>query len=296
MPLIPLVASALLPLLAQVGPFSAPTSDTVLPDRPARRAKAAAAPITPPVVSPVAVGSPRLQECLTLVDQDADEALDQAETWVKAAKGREAAEADLCLGAARVGLEDWKGAEQAFVAGRELAGADRLLRARLGGMAGSAALAGQAPDRALSVLDVALADGRGLADPALTGGIQLDRARALVALGKAAAAEAPLAEARAAQPGNPEAWLLSATLSRRLGHLAEAQQRIERAAELLPVDPAIGLEAGVIAMLSGREDAARKSWESVLKVAPDSDAADIAKGYLAQLGAAQPAKEMPPGR
>ena len=46
----------------------------------------------------------------------------------------------------------------------------------------------------------------------------------------------------------------------------------------------IGLEAGVIAMLDGREPAARKAWQSVMLVAPGSKAAETAKAYLAQLG------------
>ena len=66
------------------------------------------------------------------------------------------------------------------------------------------------------------------------------------------------------------------------------QARIERAAALLPIDPAIGLEAGVIAMLAGHEEAARRSWQSVVAAAPDSAEAQTAKGYIAQLRPATP--------
>ncbi len=61
---------------------------------------------------------------------------------------------------------------------------------------------------------------------------------------------------------------------------------IEKAAALAPQDPEIGLEAGVIAVLGGRDEAARRSWRSVLAAAPDSDQAKVAKGYLDQLGPA----------
>jgi len=44
------------------------------------------------------------------------------------------------------------------------------------------------------------------------------------------------------------------------------------------------VEAGVIAMLGGKEEAARKSWQSVIEVDPEGDAAETARGYLAQLG------------
>jgi Flp pilus assembly protein TadD len=80
--------------------------------------------------------------------------------------------------------------------------------------------------------------------------------------------------------------LLSATLSRRTGDLAAAQSQIEQAATLDPRDPAIGLEAGVIAALAGRDEAAKKSFESVIAASPDSAQGIAAKQYLAQL--AQP--------
>ena len=69
-----------------------------------------------------------------------------------------------------------------------------------------------------------------------------------------------------------------------MGELAMAQVQIQEAARLLPIDPEIGLEAGVIAMLAGNEDAARKSWQSVVDTAPDSEVARTAHAYLAQLG------------
>ena len=72
-----------------------------------------------------------------------------------------------------------------------------------------------------------------------------------------------------------------------------AQRQIEVAASLAPADPEVGLEAGVVAMLAGREAAARKSWESVVRTAPASKAAATAKDYLAQLGVAEPP---PPAR
>ena len=55
----------------------------------------------------------------------------------------------------------------------------------------------------------------------------------------------------------------------------------------------MGLEAGVIAMLQGREDAPEASWRSVLAVEPDSDTAATARDYLAQL-AAPPSEEPTP--
>ena len=274
----------LLPLVAQVGPFTAPgTRGTPFEQKVERpsRSQAVAAPAALPTPS---VRTARGQDCLGAIDDDAEGALDLANQWLATAKGADRAEARLCLGLAHSRLEDWPEAEGAFLAGRDEAGADGLLRARLGAMGGNAALAAGAPDRALAALDQARTDVKGLASPDLEADIALDRARALVALKRDAEAEDALADARTAAPDSAEAWLLSATLARRTGKLAEAQARIERAAALMPVDPAIGLEAGVIAMLAGHDQAARRSWESVIKAAPDSAEANTAKGYLAQLG------------
>jgi hypothetical protein len=56
----------------------------------------------------------------------------------------------------------------------------------------------------------------------------------------------------------------------------------------------------VIAVLAGRDDAARRSWQSVLTAAPDSSEAATAKVYLAQLGGttavSQPAPAKATGR
>ena len=73
-------------------------------------------------------------------------------------------------------------------------------------------------------------------------------------------------------------------------YFERAQRDIEVAASLAahgdPLSAPIGLEAGVIAMLSGREEAARKSWESVVALAPDGPEALTAKGYIDQIGPA----------
>jgi Flp pilus assembly protein TadD len=114
--------------------------------------------------------------------------------------------------------------------------------------------------------------------------IALDRARALVSLGQNGEAATALADARTADPDNAQAWLLSATLSRREKKLIEAQTQIEKAAQLAPQDAEVGLEAGVIAVLGGRDEAARRSWNAVVAMSPESPAAATAREYLAQLG------------
>jgi hypothetical protein len=69
-----------------------------------------------------------------------------------------------------------------------------------------------------------------------------------------------------------------------MGKLADAQEQVEEAARLDPTAPAIGLEAGVIAILDGREEAARSSWQSVIDLSPGTEFATSAQSYLDQLG------------
>ena len=112
--------------------------------------------------------------------------------------------------------------------------------------------------------------------------------------GREGEAEATLAAARTLDAQSPFAWLLSATLARRLEKLDEAQSLIETAAALSPDYPEIGLEAGVIAMIAGRREAAEASWRSVIALDPASDAATCERAYLAQVAqmtAEQPAAQ-----
>jgi tetratricopeptide (TPR) repeat protein len=271
--------SILLPLIAQAAALNGPgVAGLNLPqiDRPARSYESPLAPS-------------RIKSCLDGAQNDAKAAEATARAWLKdAQKGSLAstAQPQLCLGLALALQEDWEGAEQAFTAGHAASASDALLRAQLGGMAGNAALAQNAPTRALPLLEAAYSEAQSVSRPLLAGGIALDRARALVALKRSAEAENVLADARVALPDDPQAWLLSATLARRMSKLDEAQKFIENAANIAPRNAEIGVEAGVIAMLAGHEDAARKSWTSALAADPSGEAGKRASAYLAQLGPA----------
>ena len=129
--------------------------------------------------------------------------------------------------------------------------------------------------------------------PLARGQAEIDRGRALVALDRLEDAIATFAAAQRDAPDDADAWLLGATVARRRGDYSAAQRQIEVAGRLASTDPEIGLEAGVIAMLDGREPAARKAWQSVMLVAPGTKEAETAKAYLGQLGDA-PAPLAPP--
>jgi tetratricopeptide (TPR) repeat protein len=234
----------------------------------------------------------KLSVCLKHARTDPTSAIVEASAWLSAASGADASYPQQCLGLAYTVLLRWDAAERAFLAAREAAGTDdHFRRAQLATMAGNAALAGGRAVDALGELELAANDAAASADDGLRSMVEVDRSRALVMQGREADAEATLASARTLDPQSPFAWLLSATLARRLGKLDEAQGYIETAAALAPNYPEVGLEAGVIAMLAGHPEAAEASWRSVVELAPDSAEAASARAYLAQ--AAELAAEAP---
>lgn len=249
----------------------------------------------PPPERSAAPEDDRLSLCLSKTRSDPARGASEAREWLAQGGGAMAGvRANQCLGMALTDLGQFADAEKAFadaVSGLPADQADASVP--LMAMAGNAALAAGAPTRALDWFDKALAV-PAYPDKAILGGIEADRARALVATSRPVDAGGALAKARTLAPESADVWLLSATLARRTGDLGQAQGYIERAAALDPRDSAIGLEAGVIAVLSGRDDAARRSWRSVLTLAPGSKEAQTAQGYLDQLGpakAAAPATE-----
>lgn len=267
----------ILSLLLQVGPNPALAAPPAVPDELVEQRRIRRERQRPPVA---VVEADPVQACVALAAAAPEAALEEARTRFDRATGLDRAIAGHCLALAYTELEQWPEAAQALGEARAaLPAGHGAYAARLGLAKAAAELATGQPDAALA--ELARTDpGQ---DRALAAAIAIDRSRALVALGRYDEAAAALAEARAADPDNDEAWLLSATLSRRMGDLATAQQQIERAAILRPAGPDIGLEAGVIAALAGRDEAALRSWRSVIASAPGTPAALTATAYIAQL-------------
>ena len=226
-----------------------------------------------------------LAQCLDQLEDEPTRAHVQAQIRRDTTNGQDRVLANHCLGLASTELGRWEEARAAFTAARQETPAEETrLRARFGAMAGNAALVTGDLPGALVLLDAARTDALAAQAGGMQGLIALDRARVLVGLEQLDAAEAALAEARMFQPDDAETRLLSATLLRRMGKLADAQEQVEEAARLDPTAPAIGLEAGLIAILDGREEAARSSWQSVIDLSPGTEFATSAQSYLDQLG------------
>jgi tetratricopeptide (TPR) repeat protein len=271
--------SIILALLLQVGPdplAGGMAGDDLVRDRPPR---------PDGVQSESDATSAWLESCFSQLEEDPARAHAMAQIRRSETSGTDRVLANHCLGTAASELGLWDDARAAFIAARAETPEDEdRTRARFAALAGNAALASGDASGALDLLTQAEADARAAASAPLEAIAATDRARALVPLGRTDDALAALDRATTLAPERSEGWLLKATLLRRLERLADAQSAIERAAALASGNPEIGLEAGVIAVLSGRDDAARASWQSVIDLAPESPAAETAKGYLAQLG------------
>ena len=228
-----------------------------------------------------------LQSCLDEIGTDAARAHTMAQIRRSQTSGTERVLANHCLGTAASELGLWDDARAAFMAAHdETPEAEIRARARFSMMAGNAALAGGDSEGAVALLEQAASEARSAAAAPLQALAAIDRARALVALDRQDEAMSALDEATMLVPESSEAWLLKATLLRRMNQLDAAQTAIETAAKLAPASQEIGLEAGVIAVLAGRDEAARQSWQSVIELSADSPAAKQAKDYLIQLGPA----------
>ena len=231
--------------------------------------------------APMTGDEARLTECIGTAVRDPATAIATASEWLAGTTGPDSAAPQQCLGHAYVGLLRWDAAEQAFLTARSaLAQEDGEARARLAAMAGNAALAAEAPERALEDFSAAATDA---GETPLAGEITADAARAFVALGRNEEAAAALAKTRRLAPQYAAGWLLSAALARRMDDLDAARGFIATAAALAPQDTDIGLEAGVIAALQGRDAEARAAWQAVRDIAPGTPAADTAMRYQQQL-------------
>lgn len=248
---------------------------------------AQAAPLAPAASAPLA--EQRFDECAELATRDPAKAIEAAEAWRIEGGGIAARH---CVALAYAAQARWTPAATSFeqVARDADALSDRRA-ANFWTQAGNARLASNEPAAARNAFDAAIARGS-LAGAAL-GEAHLDRARALVALKDFARARADLDEAVKLVPADPLAWLLSASLARRMDDLPRAQADIAEAARRSPDDASVALEAGNIAILAGAPAAARAAWQGAVANQPASDAGKAAARALAALDADMAAAPAP---
>jgi Tfp pilus assembly protein PilF len=218
----------------------------------------------------------RYQACIKQADTDTAGATQTATQWAASGGGALAAH---CLGIARSGAEDWKGAADAFSAAAEVASKTNDRNAAdYWVSAGNAALAAGDAPRARAALTNALSQPSLAAQ--MKGEAFLDRARADVAANDLPAARADMNDALTLVPADPMAWLLSATLARRMGEKSRAASDIREAMLRAPNEADILYEAGNISATNGDMDDARVQWSRAVTADPSSDAARSAKANL----------------
>jgi len=226
----------------------------------------------------------RFESCAALVDSDPARALDQAGAWHVNGGGLPALH---CEALAYVKQKRWIPAAAAFeAAAKEADNKGDGRSTNFWVQAGNAALAANDPARSRTAFDAALAHGQAV--QADLGEIYLDRARARFALADKKGARDDLDAALKLVPADPLAWLLSATLARQTGDLVRAQADIAQAMTRSPDDAQVALEAGNIAILGGRDDAARTAWQAAVKNGTDRPAGKAAADALTRLDSPKP--------
>lgn len=233
---------------------------------------------------PPSLEQDRLRACLDQARTDPPTAIATASQWASEETGAATSAPQQCLGFAYMSLLRWEAAEQAFLAARNARPpGDLAARARLGAMAGNAALAAEDHAGALEPLATAQQDAEAAGLNEVAGAIAADRARALVGTGREAEAEEVLTGAQILAAQLADIWLLSAALARRHGDLRRAEGLVKTALALAPDDPEIGLELGLIAALAGDDTTARGAWARVMALDPAAPLAETARTYLARL-------------
>lgn len=239
-----------------------------------------------PALSPQA----RFEACVALVDSDPAAARSEAVRW-RGAGGSFLARQ--CEGLADVAEQQWLAGAGAFeeaARSAELAHDNRA--GKFWAQAGNAWLASGNAGKARQALDAALLSGN-LSGLDL-GEARLDHARALVADGDMEAARADLDLALGTAGDDPLAWLLSATLARRMNDLPRARKDIAEALKRSADDASVQLEAGNIAALARDEAAAREAWANAARLAPNSDVGRSAVQALRQFDGPAPASAAKP--
>ena len=221
---------------------------------------------------------PRYEACATLAKNDPVAARAEASRWSIAGGAWFARQ---CAGLAYAREANWVAAAGEFEGAARAAERGRDRRAaNYWAQAGNAWLAAAQPAKARAALDTALVAGTltGLE----LGEAQLDHGRTMVAAGDLDAARRDIDLALATAADDPLAWLLSATLARRMQNLPRARQDIAQALRRSPDDASVQLEAGNIAAADGDEAGALAAWAEAARIAPTRDVGRHAVAALKQ--------------
>lgn len=213
------------------------------------------------------------QNCLLLAHQQPARAVQTAKDWEARTGGTPAGH---CAALALLGLGRYADAARKLETLADDPRAARL-RADLLGQAGNAWLIAGRPGDARRVLDKAIALRADDVD------LLIDRGLALATLKKYWEALVDLNRALGLDPKRAEALVFRASAHRQIDALDLAEDDITKALRLAPSDPDALMELAMILRGKGDADGARRAWRAVLKVAPNTSHADVARKHLADL-------------
>jgi tetratricopeptide (TPR) repeat protein len=220
----------------------------------------------------------RYGQCMALAQTNPQQALETANAWTNQGGG-DADAAGHCAAASLMGLKRYTEAAKGFEALAQNSSAQPGLRAALLGQAGQAWLMGRDPNQAEAALTRAIT--LAPTDAALL----VDRAQAKFDLQRYRAAVADLDAALIIDPDLVDAYVFRASAYRQLDDLEKAKADADKALSLDSAHPEALLERGMIHKLKGDKVAARRDWLTLITVAPDTEAARIARANLDRMDA-----------
>ena len=228
----------------------------------------------PPLRDPEAAN--QYQHCISLARTAPGEGYQEGLAWASMGGGEAAKH---CQAVAMIGLRQFEeGAEKLETLAHDSQSAAKV-RAGMLAQAGQAWLLAHQPERAFSAQSAALALVPGAPD------LLVDRAQSQAEQKDFEGALRDLDEALSSVPDRVDALTFRATAKRHLDNLAGAKADIAHALQLDDHYQDAWLEDGIEKRLVDDKEGARRSWTNVMSLAPQSDAAVIAKQDLELLDA-----------
>jgi tetratricopeptide (TPR) repeat protein len=214
--------------------------------------------------------------CVALVKQHPQEAVEAALFW--AGKGGGAL-AEHCRGLALMALGQFEGAAKSFsgMAKDQKSTLSAATRARLFAQAAQASLSGGKPEAASGFL------GQSIKLQPDVATFRIDRSITFAVTGDYEGAVRDLDAVLAADAGNVEALTFRASAYRFLNRLPEAEADISQVLLIQPDRPEALLERGAIRAIGGDFVGARQDWEQIVRIVPDSVAAQAAQDNIQKL-------------
>jgi len=221
----------------------------------------------------------RYDNCMTMIERNAEAAFDEAIAWRDLGGG---APARHCAAAALLRLGYYGEAATRLEQLVQDPLLDPALKPTILQQAAEAWLGADKTERAYAALTSAIK----LED--INPALWIDRGIVLAEMGLLDEAIADLSRAVVLDPNDPNPWLLRGSAYRLLENYKAAESDIAEALRLDPSDLDAYLERGNLRRQLGDDEGARKDWMIVIRTDPDAEIASIARTNLERMDVAGP--------